>query len=504
MATQVLCAHLPLLIHPSPKRVMMLGLASGVTAGSVLRHPIARLDCVEISPEVVRASRYFVGDSGLDYAGPRFHLIIDDARNWLALSDESYDVIIIEPTNPWVAGLGSLFTREFYKLLRDHLSPGGVALAWIPAYDMDAETVRLSLRTFAGVFPETTVWELIPGADYFMIGSVSPLRVDLAAMEKRAAEPAVAEDLARVGVARGRDLFTRFLMGPDRTAATAGAGPVHTDDRLQLEFALPRLMTLAGEERARGVYRAVLSHHEPAFGIVTPDAPEARAALAGFDQSRSLYYRAFFGDLPGGRTGLDEVIAARRLALAASPGRFPEEFARRDLALALGERAERRLVSGDGRGAVADWEEAFGLDPEKVVAGDRLINYYLGLGDEDGAGEWARRTLARLPREPFALLVLARSALAAGDYAQAEAHLRAALQVLPRNPQYRMELGRVLARQGRLGEAEAEAWKAAAADPSSAEAQDLLSRVLAGQGRMKEAEKCQARAEELRRKKGGR
>ena len=126
MLTQKLLAHLPLLLHPDPHSVYIIGLGSGVTLGSALTHPIDRATVSEISPEVVAASNAFTAENHGALGDPRARLIVGDGRSHLLLSDQRYDVIISEPSNPWMAGVSALFTREFFAAARERLQPGGI------------------------------------------------------------------------------------------------------------------------------------------------------------------------------------------------------------------------------------------------------------------------------------------------------------------------------------------------------------------------------------------
>ncbi|MBI4735242.1 MAG: fused MFS/spermidine synthase, partial [candidate division NC10 bacterium] len=124
--TQKLVGHFPLLFHAAPRKVMLVGMGSGITAYSALRHPLERLTCVEISPAVVNASRLFTEQNGDVASDGRFKLIIEDARTFLETTRERYDVIISEPSNPWFAGVANLYTRELFETARARLAPGGV------------------------------------------------------------------------------------------------------------------------------------------------------------------------------------------------------------------------------------------------------------------------------------------------------------------------------------------------------------------------------------------
>jgi spermidine synthase len=170
MLTQKLAAHLPLLLHDSPRTVAIVGLGSGVTVGAALSHPIERADVVEISPEVVEASRYFDEENHKALADPRTHLIVGDGRSHLLLSRRQYDVIISEPSNPWIAGVAALFTREFFEGARDRLAPGGIICQWAHTYTISERDLRSIVATFRSVFPHGTAWR-VNDADVLLVAS---------------------------------------------------------------------------------------------------------------------------------------------------------------------------------------------------------------------------------------------------------------------------------------------------------------------------------------------
>ena len=126
---------------------------------------------------MVEASRYFDAYNYRILDDPRVNLIIGDGRNHLALTDRKYDVIISEPSNPFIAGVADLFTREYFQLCRDHLTDRGVAAAWMQAYLIDKASFSSIVRTFQSVFPEMMLWKTAKG-DCIMVGSKIPLRVD--------------------------------------------------------------------------------------------------------------------------------------------------------------------------------------------------------------------------------------------------------------------------------------------------------------------------------------
>jgi spermidine synthase len=264
MFTQALCAHFPMLFHPAPRSVMVLGLASGITAGEILHYPVASLDVLEINRQVVGASRFFARWNNGVMADPRTRLILEDGKAHLTLTDRRYDVIVSEPSNPWMAGLAELYSLDFFRTARARLNPDGVFVQFLHSYQMDWDTFALVGRTFARAFPRAMLVRTLPGdgarsgpeSDYLLVGCNG---------EGRPAREAVLANLAHARRSgnvdlRSADVIFRMIETDD-LAGLFGEGPVHTDDRPVLEFAAPRLIyTDAGDDiRGRIRSRARLS-----------------------------------------------------------------------------------------------------------------------------------------------------------------------------------------------------------------------------------------------------
>jgi spermidine synthase len=180
MPTQILSGTLPVRMTPEPSDVLLVGLASGITAGAVLAEPnVERLTILEIEPVVERASHYFDHLNGTPLLDPRTSLHITDARTWLQDPGPPYDTIISEPSNPWITGVSSLFTLEYWQASRRRLKPGGAMCQWVQLYGMGPEEFRGIVRTFQSVFPEVWLFETIAGSDILLIGGTSDLPVGL-------------------------------------------------------------------------------------------------------------------------------------------------------------------------------------------------------------------------------------------------------------------------------------------------------------------------------------
>ncbi|MHA7629440.1 fused MFS/spermidine synthase [Corallococcus sp. M7] len=242
--TQVMLGQMGVLLHPRvPKNVLVVGAGSAVTAGSVLTHPVERLDMVEISPAVVDAARLFKADNRNAMEDPRTHVHIDDAKTFMALAPIRYDLIISEPSNPWVAGVAGLFTRDFFQLVDKHLTEDGVLVQWIHTYESNRELLRLVMRTLQDTFPHATTW--LGPDDLILVASRKPLSFDAAAVAARMALPEVKADLSRVGI---QDMFTLLSKQVHTEAGWrtfAGEGPLNTDDHNLLEYASPVAFFLA-------------------------------------------------------------------------------------------------------------------------------------------------------------------------------------------------------------------------------------------------------------------
>lgn len=244
--TQTLAAHLGVLTHPGEvKKVLLVGIGAGITAGSLLAHGVERLDVVEISPAVLEAAKLFSKDNRDVFNDPRCHVHIEDARTFLTLSPEKYDLIVSVPSNPWVTGVSGLFSRDFFRVARERLAPGGRMVQWIHTYESNEALVQLVVRTLRDSFEHGTTW--LGAADMLLVASREPQVIDPDAMARRMLAPAVAEDLRRLGITRVSTLLARQVHSDEGQLAFAGKGLVNTDDHNVLEYLSPIAYFMSGE-----------------------------------------------------------------------------------------------------------------------------------------------------------------------------------------------------------------------------------------------------------------
>jgi predicted membrane-bound spermidine synthase len=236
---QILLAHLPLMLKPDSKDVFCFGMGSGITAGSVLGYPIERLTVAENCAPVLRAVRLFDRWNHGVATNSRVRIYREDARTVLKLSPQKYDVIISEPSNPWMVGIGRVFSRGFYQLAATRLKPGGIMTQWFHLYEMDDKTLNLVLRTFGSVFPNMEIWD-VGDNDIILLGSDQPWESAPEAYRRafELEEPRL--ELASLGLMTPPEVLTRQFASQQTAFALAGPGPVESDNLPLLEYEAPR------------------------------------------------------------------------------------------------------------------------------------------------------------------------------------------------------------------------------------------------------------------------
>ncbi len=242
-ATMVMSGLLPAALHPAPRSVLVIGHGTGTTAGWLAQvEGIERVDVVEIEPailevaEACRAVNFDVPDD------PKVNVIIGDGREHLLTSEQRYDIIFSEPSNPYRAGIASLFSQEFYDGVQDRLNEGGIFVQWFQGYHVDPELVRTAYATIASAFPVVETWK-VHYYDMAFTASKGAIDHDRERLAKRLAEHPFAEGLRYTwGVSGVEGLYSAYLANGDfaRSVAEAERGWINTDDRPIIEFGFAR------------------------------------------------------------------------------------------------------------------------------------------------------------------------------------------------------------------------------------------------------------------------
>ena len=207
--TMVLTGALPLALKPRAKSAAVIGIGTGLTMHTLLQSlEIEKVETVEIEAAMAEASRGFSPRNGAAFADPRGSIIIDDAKSFFSTHNRRYDIIVSEPSNPWVSGVSGLFTQEFYRRIRTHLNPGGLLVQWFQLYEIDTSLAASVLAALGGTFPHYAIFAA-SDHDLLIIASESPIAPPLAA--KAFEHPGLAREFFNVHVLSQGDLDARYL-----------------------------------------------------------------------------------------------------------------------------------------------------------------------------------------------------------------------------------------------------------------------------------------------------
>lgn len=240
--TQVLLGLLPVMYSENPENALVIGLGTGMTLASVLDYPMKKVDCIEISPEVVEASRFFDEDTGFALRSPVTHLHVLDGRTWLMAMPDTYDMIISEPSHPWQTGNANLFTIDFFNLAIKKLKKGGIICQWLPIYHMGKEHFRLLVSSFKKVFPYVHIW--MATTDALIIASRDKLpSIDYIELQKRMSTLKIKEKLAKMEIYAPEDLLSFFYLDNEAVNKfVEGTVGVNSDNYPVLEFSAPKYL----------------------------------------------------------------------------------------------------------------------------------------------------------------------------------------------------------------------------------------------------------------------
>lgn len=269
--------HLGLLVHERPRNVLMICLGAGLAAGSALTHPIAGLEVAELSSTVPHATRLWKKENHGALDNPLTRLVIADGRHYLASAKGQYDVIVVDSTHPKSVDSWLLYTAEFYELSRKKLGPKGVLVQWVPLHGLSERELKIIVRTFQSVFPETTLWanvgfETYGQAAYLkLVGTLEPLIIDYAELELRLKEPRIAADLSPFGMDHPLEILDAFLANPEAVAEWTRDLPVQHD-------AHPIVPYITRYTRGRRMEAPLLlAVRTPLYGVV--NLPDDRSDL---------------------------------------------------------------------------------------------------------------------------------------------------------------------------------------------------------------------------------
>jgi spermidine synthase len=282
MQVHRMLSHLPMLMHPDPREVLVVGFGMGSTPWGCCQHPeVERVDVVELLRAEKQTAPIFadINHNVIDH--PKLRFIEGDGRNFLLGTRDAYDVISFNAIHPRYSPY--LYTLDFYELCRARLSADGVICAWLTQNSMTEAEFRMLCRSFTDVFEHSTLWYCNP-EHFCLVGTMQPTRIDLDELSRRMAVPPVRADLADSNLAQPSVLAARLLIGGAALADYVAGAPLNTDDRARIEFSretkdaerpiIARLADLSRAARPREFFSGSdealveLAAHQQAFDML--------------------------------------------------------------------------------------------------------------------------------------------------------------------------------------------------------------------------------------------
>ncbi|MCK4548016.1 MAG: fused MFS/spermidine synthase [Candidatus Eisenbacteria sp.] len=484
MRLQRMMGHLPLLLHPNPKRAINVGLGAGVTFGAVMQHPLDEGRCAELSKSIMGATRRFGAANHYVMENPKAHIILRDGRNYLRATLDKFDCITADPFHPYTRGAGSLYTVEYFEAARAALNPGGVMCQFLPLYNLSDSDFKMIVQTFRRVFPAVSVW--FTDVDMVMLGTEEPMRVDYAALKKRMEYEPVRKSLEEVGFETVDDVLARFILDEKSLDLYCGDAPINTENHPILEYSSPKSAfvgtiesNLAEALQYRTYERLPVYHFS--------DNPEEAAAIEDNLRRRFEAMRySMDGQVLISEGKFDKAVPVLRKSVEMYPDDMTVREHLNRCYVLLARWYHRR---GDTEMVRQLSQTAIDVYPEAAAARVNLGNYYFQSEDYEkaldlyrGAVPYARRngiggihekvaeTLVRLERMDESI-----------------PEFRLAIEEKPESAWIRTNLGSILMRRGRWVEASEEFREAIRLDPDHANAYVNLGATLLNEGKVESA-----------------
>lgn len=443
--TQIMSGLLGAILHPAPKRALVVGLGTGSTAGWLGRVPgMERVDVVELEPAVVKVAVDCAPINENVLENPKVHVVLGDARELLLTSRDHYDIIFSEPSNPYRAGVSSLYTREYYRAARNALNADGTFIQWVQSYEIDADVIHTVLTTVRSAFEEVELWETMPG-DFLVVAHARPVTpIDVEGLSRRLAEEPYKTAVKYVWGGSTPEVVLSHFVATDAFAkrlVDSHVGRVNSDDLNRLEFSYARSVgeqaTLATEtinlSRALGtarpavngrvrwdrvdaswvLFRKVNDNARTTFpGPVDPARRDEdlalRDAYAGFESGAGLEVLRSFSRAKVAAPSYFEALFLARAAARTSLEASVVEIAVKDLDPATGLliRAEHAARRGDERAATGHLLRGFQLAHSGVWVDRRSLTTGLGIVRELVSKDPALAdAFLRVVGEPFILFL---------------------------------------------------------------------------------------------------
>jgi spermidine synthase len=379
MRTQWLLGFLPVSIHQNPERVCVIGFGSGITAGAVNQSSkVKTIDTVEIEPAVMDAEKFFTEGNFNVTRSPKFKLHIADGRNFILASKDKYDVIISEPSNPWIAGIGNLFSKNLYQIAYDKLNEDGIYCQWLQLYSTNPETLQMIINTFYSVFPYGSIW-MSDCTDIMLIGSKKEIPIDNKLLESSFNQnEKIKRYMTDIGFTQPYQLAAHHVLDSNGIRAYIQGGKLNTDDLPLLEFEAPMHLYLLNNTKE--LVSILFRFHDNSLNnFINIDSTTMNKVDFYEDLSRSAV-----------SLGINtQAIEFLNKAIEKDPRNYKS-------ILAL---AKLQKDNGDLLKSSFTLQDAINIEPTKTEAYLRLIELYNETGRLDKCKEIIEKAIKNAPQE---------------------------------------------------------------------------------------------------------
>ncbi len=274
MRLQRMMGHLPALVHPKPASVLVVGFGAGVTAGSFVQYPeVEKIVICELEPMIPPASNEFFSKQNYGVLNDRrTRIVYDDARHYISTTTDKFDVITTDPIHPWVKGTSSLYSREYFDLVKAHLNPGGIAAQWLPLYESDEETVKSELATYFSVFPNGSAWGNYldgDGYDMVLLGQKDPSPINVDEMHRRLNRTdysGVSASLAEARFNSAVDLLATYAGSTSDLQPMLAGAQINEDMTMRLQYIAGIGLNSVTSDQ---IYHRILSYRKFPEGLLT-------------------------------------------------------------------------------------------------------------------------------------------------------------------------------------------------------------------------------------------
>ncbi len=466
MRVQKWQAHLPLLLHPHPEHVLIIGMGAGITASSATLYDVDLTIC-EISPAILKASVYFLKENRNILANPNCKIVEDDGRNYLQASQRKYNVIMGDLYNAANAGVASLYTKQYYQLCLRHLTDDGLMCQWLSLKDFPEKDLKAVIATFHSVFPHTTTWFALPDV-IAVIGTKKELKIDLRLLNERQHEKGVEDELREIGLDNPFDLLSHFLMNEKDCGDYVGNIKVISDNRPYIEFSIPKSLHYLyfREEMARTLLHL--------YDARTPLVTEGESHLNPTEKRLLMFFKAkgrmFLARILEIRGLTNAAISEYRRALSVNPEdrdatfmlkcltenqetiecAIRKEIEEKGDASSYGLLASFHLRKGMVDKAIIEYKKSIGISKDIAELHYGLAKAYERKQLQDKAEFEYKKAIEIEPKYAEAYIGLGNIYGKKGLYHKAIINLKTAIKLNPKNADAHLILGFVYRRCGRF------------------------------------------------------